>query len=47
MTTNEIPRWVVSLIAIAAIVALIAFARGSEQRGEPVPTPAAAIVVTV
>jgi hypothetical protein len=34
-------RWVVAIIVTAAIVALVAFARGEPARGEPTAPPAA------
>jgi hypothetical protein len=41
------PRWLVAVVVVAAIVALVAFARGGAERGNPAPTPPAAIVVTL
>ena len=38
-------RWVVAILVVAAIVALVAFARGDPQHGEP--TAPAAIVVNM
>jgi hypothetical protein len=37
-------RWVVTVVVVVAIVALVAFARGGAERGNPAPTPAAAIL---
>jgi hypothetical protein len=36
-------RWVVALIAAIAIVALILFARGGAERGNPDASPAAVV----
>ena len=40
-------RWLVAAIVVVAIFALVAFARGGAERGNPAPSPAAAIVATV
>jgi hypothetical protein len=41
---SDAGRWLVGLLVALAIVALILIARGEQQRGEPVESPAAAIV---
>ena len=38
-------RWVVAILVVAAIVALVAFARGDPERGEPTASTAAIQVV--
>ena len=40
-------RWVVVILVVAAIIGLVVLARGGAERGNPTPSPAAAIVVTV
>ena len=35
-------RWVVAILVVAAIIALVAFARGEPQHGEPTAPHAAA-----
>jgi hypothetical protein len=37
-------RWVVAILVVAAIIALVAFARGVPDHGEPTAPPAAAVV---
>ena len=37
-------RWVVAAVAVLGIVALLAFARGGAERGNPDASPAALIV---
>ena len=37
-------RWVVAILVVAAIVALVAFARGEPQHGEPTASPVALVV---
>lgn len=37
-------RWVVAIVVAAAIVALLLFARGGEERGNPEATPAAVAI---
>jgi predicted MFS family arabinose efflux permease len=32
---NDVWRWIALIVAILAVVALLAFARGVPQRGEP------------
>ena len=39
--------WLVAIVVVAALVALVAFARGGAERGNPTTTPAAAIVEAV
>ena len=39
-------RWLVTAVVVVAIVALVVFARGGAERGNPAPTPSAAIVAT-
>ena len=34
-------RWVVAILMVAAIIGLIAFARGTPEHGEPTAPPAA------
>ena len=34
-------RWVVAILVVAAIIALVAFARGEPEHGEPTPPPVA------
>ena len=41
---SDAVRWIVGVLIAVAIVALLLSARGEEQRGEPVASPAAAIV---
>ena len=36
-------RWIVGILAVVGIVALVAFARGGEERGNPDASPAAVI----
>ena len=36
-------RWVVAILIVAAIIALVVFARGGAERGNPDPSPAAII----
>ena len=38
-------RWVVAILIVAAIIALVAFARGEPEHGEPTAPPAAVQVV--
>ena len=38
-------RWVVAILITAAIIALIVFARGTPEHGEPTAPPAAIVVV--
>jgi hypothetical protein len=40
-------RWIVGIIVVVGIVALLAFARGGAERGNPDPSPAAMIVHVV
>jgi hypothetical protein len=40
-------RWVISILVVAAIVALVAFARGGAERGNPDTSTAMAIVVPI
>ena len=40
-------RWLVAAVIAVAIVALVAFARGGTERGNPEPTPAAATIEAV
>jgi hypothetical protein len=40
-------RWLVVVVVLIAIVALVAFARGGTERGNPAPSPAAAIIEAV
>jgi hypothetical protein len=40
-------RWVVAILVTAAIIALIAFARGTPEHGEPTAPPAAIQLVGV
>ena len=40
-------RWIVGVIVVVAIVALLAFARGGAERGNPDASPAAEIAVPV
>jgi hypothetical protein len=40
-------RWLVAAVVAVAIVALVAFARGGAERGNPAPSPSAAIIETV
>jgi hypothetical protein len=37
-------RWIVGILAVLGIAALLAFARGGAERGNPEPSPAAIIV---
>ncbi|MDF2735927.1 MAG: hypothetical protein K0S97_2551 [Chloroflexota bacterium] len=37
-------RWIVGILAVLGIVALVAFARGGEERGNPDASPAAITV---
>jgi hypothetical protein len=39
-------RWVVAIVITAAIVALVAFARGEPRHAEPTAPPAAAVAAT-
>ena len=34
-------RWIVGILVVAAIIALVAFARGEPEHGDPTPPPAA------
>jgi hypothetical protein len=34
-------RWVVTILVVAAIIGLVAFARGEPRRGEPTAPPVA------
>ena len=36
-------RWVVAILVVAAIIGLIAFARGVPEHGGPTPPPVAAL----
>ena len=36
-------RWIVGILAVVGIVALVAFARGGEERGNPDASPQAVI----
>ena len=36
-------RWIVGILAVLGIVAMVAFARGGVERGNPDATPAAVI----
>ena len=36
-------RWIVGILAVVGIVALVAFARGGEERGNPDASPPAVI----
>jgi hypothetical protein len=38
-------RWILGVLVVVAIVALLAFARGGAERGNPDASPAAMIVV--
>jgi len=40
-------RWVIAILVVAAIIALVAFARGDPGHGEPDASPAALIVNVV
>jgi hypothetical protein len=40
---DQVSRWVVALVAAAAIVVLILFARGAPERGGPDTSPTAAV----
>jgi hypothetical protein len=40
-------RWVVAILIVAAIIALVTFARGEPERGGPTAPPAASQVVGV
>jgi hypothetical protein len=40
-------RWVVVILVVAAIIGLIAFARGGAERGNPDASPAAIVVNVV
>jgi hypothetical protein len=40
-------RWIVGVIVVVAIVALLAFARGGAERGNPEASPAAVFAVQV
>jgi hypothetical protein len=44
---RDVSGWVVALVAAAAIIALILFARGGAERGNPDASPAAAAAVAV
>jgi hypothetical protein len=44
---QEGARWIVALVAAIAIVALVLFARGGAERGNPEATPVAAIAGSV
>ncbi len=37
-------RWIVGILAVVGIVALVAFARGGAERGNPDASPPAVIV---
>ena len=37
-------RWIVGILAVLGIVAMVAFARGGTERGNPDASPAAVIV---
>ncbi len=37
-------RWIVGILAVLAVAALLAFARGGAERGNPDASPAAIIV---
>jgi hypothetical protein len=38
-------RWIVAILVVAAIIGLVALARGEPRHGEPTPPPA--VVATV
>jgi hypothetical protein len=38
-------RWVLAILIVAAIVGLVAFARGAPEHGEPTAPPAAIQIV--
>jgi hypothetical protein len=38
-------RWVVAILIVAAIIALVVFARGEPEHGEPAAPPAAIVMV--
>ena len=38
-------RWVLAILVVAAIVGLVAFARGEPEHGEPTAPPAAIQIV--
>jgi len=40
-------RWVVAILIVAAIVGLVAFARGDPEHGDPTAPPAAFQIVGV
>jgi hypothetical protein len=40
-------RWVVGIVIAVAIVALIAFARGTPEHAEPTAPPSAAVAVSI
>ena len=38
-------RWVVAILVVAAIIALVAFARGDPEHGDPTVPPAALVII--
>ena len=43
---NGVGRSILAIVVVAAIVGLIAFARGAPERGEPVQSPTAALATS-
>jgi hypothetical protein len=43
---NGVGRSLLAIVVVAAIVGLIAFARGEPEHGEPVQSPTAALVTS-
>ena len=37
-------RWVAAILIVAAIIALVAFARGDPEHGDPTAPPAALVI---
>ena len=38
-------RWVAAILIVAAIIALVAFARGDPEHGDPTAPPAALVII--
>ena len=47
MTTGYMARWIVTFVAALLIIALLAFARGDEERGAEPTDPADSAVAIV
>jgi hypothetical protein len=45
MSMDRVWRWIVAIVALIAIAALLAFARGAPEHGDATPPPAGAVVI--